>query len=70
MCMQGQTRPCSCQIGRDDAGEDNAIERTGAADTGDSGLKLFDVTEVEQIRADEGPQHSRDKGDLRRLDRN
>ena len=35
------------QIGRDDSGEDNAIKRAGASDTGDSGLKCLDVTKVE-----------------------
>jgi len=57
----------SREVGRDDAGEDNAVKRAGASDAGDSGLKCLNVTEVEQIGVDEGTQHSRDKGDLRRL---
>jgi hypothetical protein len=37
------------------------------SDTGDSGVKCLDVTKVEQIGADQGTQHSRDKGRLRRI---
>ena len=40
------------EVGGDDAGEDNAIERAGASDAGDSGLKCLDVAKVEQIGAD------------------
>ena len=57
----------SREVGGDDSGEDKAVKRAGASDTGDSGLKCRDVTKVEQICADEGPQHSRDKGDGRGL---
>jgi hypothetical protein len=57
----------SREVGRDDSGQDNAIERAGASDTGDSGLECLDVAEVEQIGADEGTQHPCDKSDLRRL---
>ena len=37
------------------------------SDTGDSGVKCLDVTKVEQIGADQGTQHSRDKGDFWRI---
>jgi len=52
-----------CQIHRDDTGEHDPIERPGAADAGDAGADLFDVTQVEQIRTDEWAEHARDEGD-------
>ena len=59
--MQARKGRYSCQIGGDDSEEHDTIKRAGSSDTDDSGLKCLDITEVEQVGADERIQHSRDE---------
>jgi len=69
-CRREVARRKSRQIRRDDAGEDDPVERSGAADAGDAGGDLFDVAQVEQVRPDERTKHTGHEGDRRRLVRN
>lgn len=53
----------SCQACRDDPGRHDAVEDTGAADAADADGDFLDVAQMEQVRADEWPQHTGDEGD-------